>query len=178
MLNSHRSSARRASFMLFPVLALASLPLAADTPLKLTPGLWSIQLTILMTAGAPPAAIEKLPPAQRAAAAKAFAAQNGKPIEHTSKDCVTAKDIKDGALFGDEEGCTVKVTTSTATEWSGTQTCTTDDGTRTGQFTIKAPSPTQFSVKGSLVEQEAGSERRGTMTATARWLATSCAGAD
>lgn len=155
------------------VAALLATAAVADTPLAIDPGLWKMSTTATLS-GAPPAGLQSLPPAQRAAAERAWREHTGKPVTHELQECITAQEIRDANLLDADEGCKRSVGKATASEWSVTETCRTDEGTRVTSFTVRALSRTKFEMRGTTVESGEDGERRGTMAVDGQWLAAQC----
>lgn len=153
--------------------ALFATAAVADTPLALDPGLWKMSATATLS-GAPPAGLQSLPPAQRAAAERAWREHTDKPVTHELRECVTAQDIRDANLLEADEGCKRAVAKASASEWTVTETCTTEDGTRVTNFTVRALSRRTFEMRGTTLERGADGERRGTMAVDGQWLAAQC----
>lgn len=83
------------------LVATASLAWAASTPLDVKTGLWDMTYVTKMSGASmiPPNVLAKMTPAQKA---KALAAASRPPTTSTDKDCITAKDLQQGA-FGNKE---------------------------------------------------------------------------
>jgi hypothetical protein len=122
--------------------ALPCVSSAADT-LDVKVGEW--QFTQTMTMSGAPIYIEAMTPAQRAAYAKAWQQDVGKPNTSSDNECISAKDVKEATLFGNqaEEGkqCTKKVSKATKTAWSATVDCKDAKTSTHTQADYTAPSP-------------------------------------
>jgi Protein of unknown function (DUF3617) len=164
------------------VLLTAVLPaLAADT-LNVKTGLWETTTVTTMSGVAmptlPAAALEKMPPAQRAQMEQMMKQFGGKgPTSRTSKECVTEKDLKEGAFRAARENqdkdCKYTILTATSKRQEMTFKCS-DDSAATGKFVIEAGSSS--SVHGVMDMKSTRMSMN--VKIDARWLSSSCAGAD
>ena len=159
------------SLVLAAVATATSLAFAAGVPLDVKTGLWEINY-VTTIAGAPvipPDVLAKMTPAQKA---KALATAN-RVLTSKDTDCITAKDLQQGA-FGnkdDDSKCTYTPTVATATRNESTVACT-GAGAQHGSFKVEAQSQKQ--VKGGIVMT--GSGRTVTVSFTGKWLNASCTG--
>jgi hypothetical protein len=125
--------------------AALALPLTADAAemLNIRPGLWDFTQTMTMSGA--PLYIEQMTPAQRAAYAKSWEKDVGKPTTDEDQECITEKDIKEATLFEDNsqkgKQCTQKAIKQTKTAWVVTMECKDAKTSTTTQLDYSAPSP-------------------------------------
>jgi len=151
---------------------------AAAEALKIEPGLWSVTYTYAVEGKPPAELLANLPPEKRAALEQSYAARAGKPQTTTSDTCVTAEDLASGNGFednGEDEDCQRKMSSQTATHWSGVEHCTSDDRVSDRNVEIIAANPK--SVSGSMQGKNADSSQMH-LTFTGTWIAPECGDTD
>jgi hypothetical protein len=152
---------------------------AAET-LDVKPGEWEFSQT--MTASGAPIYVEAMTPAQRAAYAKSWEKEAGKPNSSVEKQCITAKDVKDSMLFKDQaqEGkqCKQNVGRSTKTAWSAIVDCKDGKSSTHTQADYNAPSPQKLSgaVKSSTTSPNGVTVIE--FKFTGRWIGAMCSAQD
>jgi hypothetical protein len=158
--------------LLVPVLLLA-----ADR-LNVRSGLWEITADSDMQGMAlvPPEVLEKMSPDQRAKMAAILAGQAPGGHLHTSKECVTEKDLEKPFESQAQENCQTTVVKTTSTMQEANIICS-GEHPGTGKLHIDTPTPETMH---GVVEIKVG-EGAGAMTIKTRlagkWLGTSCQGA-
>jgi hypothetical protein len=158
------------------VFGLVSAALAGDG-LKVKTGLWEVTYTTQVKGSMIPAAsLAQMPPERRAqveAAMKKRAAQG--PHSATHRNCVTAKDLEQGAFNSDpSEHCTNTVVKQTANHQEVTVVCKDGDETRRGRMVIDAPSADRMTGTVDMATDEGSMN----MQLAGKWLGASCAGAE
>jgi Protein of unknown function (DUF3617) len=158
------------------------LPALAADGLNVKTGLWETTTVSTMSGVTLPAmpagALEKMPPAQRAQMEQMMKQFSGKaPTTRTNKECVTEKDLKDGAFRvaqeNQDKNCKYTTLTATSKRQEMTFKCS-DESAAAGNFVIDANSST--SVHGVMDMKSASMSMN--VKIDARWLSASCAGAD
>ena len=164
----------------FGLLTLAVAPLGmADDGLNLTPGLWELTYTTGVSGFVlPQSATDQMTPEQKARTAAALKKlETAGPRTHTVKNCITAKELKEGTFTAHEdepgENCRNTIVTQTATKQELSVTCTGAES-RNGRVLIEAVDHKH--LKGVVDMASPGGKIN--MQLTGKWLATSCAGAD
>lgn len=155
--------------------ASAALAGSSSVPLDVKTGLWDMTYvsTINGAPPLPPDVLAKMPPAQKAKMLERL----GKPTTTKIKDCVTSKDLAEGA-FGtqdeENESCKRTVTISTATHNESTIKCTGGDAPRTG--TVKVDVLSRESIKAQMDLQKGATKVK--IQATGKWLGAACGDVD
>ena len=150
----------------------ASIALAGSSavPLDVKTGLWDMTYvtTIDGAPPIPPEVLAKMPPAQKAKIMERI----GKPKTRQDKDCVTAKDLADGALGTEETGesCKRTVIVATASRNEAKLVCASDEGPRTGTMKVEALS--RDALKAQLDMQSGATKIN--IKITGKWVATAC----
>jgi hypothetical protein len=159
------------------VLLLLASPLlfAADT-FDVKPGLWQIDTTTAMDGMLlPKELLDRMSPEQQqrmAAQMKALTAKG--PITHSSKQCVTAEDLKKGfvsQMQNADQHCTFTPTAQTSKHQAGKMAC---GANGMGEADFQAVSPEQ--IRGTFTLTMSGGSTKTEFTG--KWLSSSCAGAD
>lgn len=155
------------------VAALSASAAWAGTGLDVKTGLWTVTTTTdIQGSMIPAAAMANIPPAQRAKIEAAMKARSAAgPKSHVTKNCVTEKDLQDGAFRADKEDreCVYKITSQTATRQEGTMVCGGDEK-RTGKIKIEALS--REHVKGQIdIVSERG---RVAVQLDSQWVGANC----
>jgi hypothetical protein len=152
-------------------------PSALADSLNVKPGTWEMSVTTL-TSGLliPPDLLAKMPPEQRAKIEQSMQARSGKPMTHTSKECVTQQDLDQNRMIkeGNEEDgpqCTTKVISKSSSKLVIERTCPAPRAS-TSQMTMEAKTPE--SIVGSIDTTRAGSGKVH-VDIKGRWLSASCA---
>ena len=72
--------------------------------LNVRPGTWDISITT-QTGGSliPPNLLAKMPPEQRAKIEQSMQARSGKPMTHSSKECVTQEDLDQDRMLKEQQ---------------------------------------------------------------------------
>jgi hypothetical protein len=162
------------SRLLFLILLAGPLALAADG-FDVKTGLWEMTVATA-TSGVliPQETLDRMPPEQRErllAGLKARAAKG--PVPHTSKECVTAEDLKRGAFNRvQDQRCVFTPTVQTAKRQAGKMTCPPPGGG--GEANFEAVSREQ--IRGTITITAATGSIKVDMSG--KWLGASCAGAD
>jgi Protein of unknown function (DUF3617) len=160
-----------------------ALPLLAAERLAVKTGLWeSTEIMQLSGVSIPEDQLQKMPPAQRAQMQEMLKKMGvGAPRTIVHKWCVTAKDLDTDNFFGpQEEGdkCQYKLVAGTSKRREWTFQCNSADGAGSGHVVIEATSDTQ--AHGTMDGKMAQAAGAGSMNAKfdAKWVSSSCAGAD
>lgn len=123
--------------------------------LNVRPGTWDISITT-QTGGSliPPDLLAKMPPEQRAKIEQSMQARSGKPMTHTSKECVTQNDLDQNRIIKEEneneEGgpqCTTTVISKSSSKLVIERTCPAPRAS-TSQMAMEAKTPE--SIVGSI----------------------------
>jgi hypothetical protein len=97
----------------------------------------------------------------------------GQLREHRFKTCVTKEDLDSARAFQkDDDDCTHKLTTRSATRWAGSVTCGGEHPSK-GTFDITAISPESITMKST---REAAKQGSGSIEMTGRFASASCMG--
>ena len=166
---------RQACYLIAGVLVLTIAHGASGLSVKV--GLWEVSYTI-KTEGSmmPKSALEAMPPDRRAKVEAAMKQQAAAPPRtHTSKTCITNKDLQQGAFDADPDGdCKRTLVSQTATHQEVKFVCTEDGETRTGHMTVDAKSDS--SMQGVIEIVTANGKVNTQMSG--KWLGASCAGVE
>jgi hypothetical protein len=147
----------------------------AGTALNVKTGLWEVTYTI-KTEGSmiPKSVLDQMPPDRRAkmeAAMKQRAAAG--PRTHSSKSCVTAKDLQTGAFEPNPDGgCKQTLVSQTSTHEEVKFVCTEDGETRTGHMTVDATSSDRMRGNVEIVTANG----KVSTQLDGKWIGASCAG--
>ena len=157
------------------LLLLAAGPACAAEGLDVNPGLWEVTSTTA-TSGMmmPQSVLDSMPPEQRekmkAAMQKRAAAG---PRTRTVKSCVTAKELKEGAAWGDNEAsCKRTVIVQSKNRQEMSIQCS-GETSRNGHLKIEAPDRNHMT---GAMEMTTGAGKV-TMQLAGKWMSSSCAGA-
>jgi hypothetical protein len=152
-------------------------PFALADSLDVKPGAWDMSSTTL-TSGSliPPDTLAKMPPEQRAKIEQSMQARSGKPITHTSKECVTQEDLDQDRMLKEqhEDGdlqCTRRVVSKSSRKLVIERTCPAPRAS-TSQMAVEAKTPE--TIVGSMDITRAGSGKVH-VDIKGRWLGASCA---
>jgi hypothetical protein len=145
--------------------------------LDVKPGAWDMSITTL-TSGSliPPDLLAKMPQEQRAKFEQSMQARSGKPMNHTSKECVTQEDLDQDRMLKEqhEDGelqCTTRVVSRSSRKLVIERTCPAPRAS-TSQMTMEAKTPE--TIVGSIDMTRAGSGKVH-VDIKGRWLGASCA---
>jgi Protein of unknown function (DUF3617) len=144
--------------------------------LNVKTGAWEMTTTTLMTGMPVPAeAMANMPPEQRAKIEKAMQARADKPSTHLTKSCVTKTDLDQDRMLrsDDEEQCTRKVTSKSATKIVYEQTCAAPHASTS---TVMIEAKTSESIVVSMDMVHGGASGKVHVDIKGRWLGASCAG--
>lgn len=141
-------------------------------------GAWDISITT-QTSGSliPPDLLAKMPPEQRAKIEQSMQARSGKPMTHTSKECVTQEDLDQNRIIKEqreEDGelqCSTRVISKSSSTLVIERTCPAPRAS-TSQMAMEAKTPE--SIVGSLDITRPGSGKVH-VDIKGRWLGASCA---
>lgn len=169
-----KKSAVISAAVLIPMLVIAADRLNVKT------GLWEI-VAATDTQGAPAIAEEalaNLTPEERAKMESVMKSREaGGPTQHTSKECITEKDLE--KPFGSEtdESCKTTLVKTTDTMQEANIVCT---GERPGKGKLRINTPTPETMNGMIeIKVGAGTEAMTVKThLTGKWLGASCEGAE
>jgi hypothetical protein len=155
--------------------ACVSPALFAANGLDAKPGLWEVTVSTTPSGiTLPPDVLDRMTADQKAKILAGLQARAAKgPINHVSRECITAEDLKKGA-FGkaQDQRCTFNPTVQTAKRQAGTVTCPPPSGS--GEFDFQALSREQ--MRGTITVKMANATIKVDMTS--QWLGASCAAAD
>lgn len=145
--------------------------------LDVKPCAWDMSITTL-TSGSliPPDLLAKMPPEQRAKIEQSMQARSGKPMTHTSKECVTQEDLDQDRMLKEqhEDGdlqCTTRVVSKSSRKLVIERTCPAPRAS-TSQMAMEAKTPE--TIVGSIDMTRAGSGKVH-VDIKGRWLGASCA---
>lgn len=145
--------------------------------LDVKPGAWNMSITTL-TSGSliPPDLLAKMPPEQRAKIEQSMQARSGKPMTHTSKECVTQEDLDQDRMLKEqhEDGelqCITRVVSKSSRKLVIERTCPAPRAS-TSQMAMEAKTPE--TIVGSIDMTRAGSGKVH-VDIKGRWLGASCA---
>jgi hypothetical protein len=165
--------------ILYAAIAVA-LPVLAADGLAVKTGLWENTVVVNNTGMAIPAdALAKMPPERRAQMEQRLKQMGAAgPRTITDKSCLTEKDLRDGAFRPDTgqdaRNCKYTPVSATAKRQEWTFQCASNGNAATGHVVIDAVDSTH--VRGEMDIKSARFTMN--MKFNARWLGSSCAGAD
>ena len=149
---------------------------AAQTPLRMRPGLWEMTVTS-RTATLDPAVLDKMTPPQREMAQTRFAAALAKLPPHDYKDCITQRGLDRGLNLTPhaERQCTRTVLFSSSTNLEGHEECKGEE-TRSADFHFEVTNPVKVQVTYDAVIGSDSKIASSRIIMEGRWLGTDCAG--
>lgn len=152
-----------------------------NTPLNVKTGLWEITYTSSVKGELPldPDELKSLTPEQRARLEQMVKAQQAKGAQtRTHKSCITAEQLKKDPFIEPSPNCTRTVVTSSSSEISVREQCSSNGQQHNTSYDIRALTPEN--VKGSIRMQETGNNKTMDISGdiSGRWIAPVCTGVD
>ena len=171
-----RTSGVLGGAMLAAAAAMGTVAGAAES-LDVKTGAWEMTTVAVATGQKLPAeALEGLPAAQRAEMERQLKAQEGKPMTHTSRECLTRKDLDEAQIFKEDEDegvtCTVKVVSRSSRRIVAEKTCPAPAASK-ARLAVEAQGRERISATMEL-ERADGARVKAEMKG--RWLGASCEG--
>ena len=163
------------SMLAAAVLVVTSAQAAAGLNVKT--GQWEVTYTTKMEGSMmPKSVLDSMPPDKRTKMEASMKQRaSAPPRAHTTKSCITDKDLQKGAFEADPDGgCKKTLVSQTATHQEVNFVCTEDGETRTGHMTVDATSNDRMEGQIEIVTPNG---KVNTQLA-GKWIGPSCAGID
>lgn len=158
-------------------LGVAGTAARAAEVLDVKTGAWEMtSVTVATGQKVPPEALEGLPAAQRAELERQMKATDGKPVTHTSKECLTKKDLDEAQILKEDEdegvACTTRIVSRSARKLVAEKTCPAPAASKS-KLVFEAQGRERMT---GAFEMERADGARVKAEVKGRWLGASCEG--